>query len=294
MLNLQQNILLAPYTSFQIGGPADYFTEANSPEELIEAIQHAQQKQLPFFILGGGSNTLFHENGFRGIVIKSNFKKITVHDNHNITAEAGALLSALLQKSESFPEWIGLPGTVGGAIRGNAGANGLEVKDVLKTARIYNFETGEIKEFTNAQLEFDYRHSLLKKNKNLLVLSGTFEIPHAPDPTTDQANDRQRNLQKMTDILKKRNATQPKGKSAGCVFKNPAPGISAGKLIDEAGCKGLHIGDIEISTTHGNFFLNHGKGTQREVIELIEMAKQKVLEKHKIQLQEEVEIVPER
>lgn len=282
----QANIALAPFSSFQIGGPADFFAEAPTKEEFIEILKDAKNKNTPFYILGGGSNILFHENGFRGLIIRPTFKKITVSKNR-IIAEAGGLLSQLVQEAiknnlSGMEEWVGLPGTVGGAIRGNAGANGVETKDILKEAEIFDLQKEKIETKQSSEMQFEYRNSIFKNNNNLFILSGTFELKEEnPDK------------QKMMEILRKRNITQPKGKSAGCVFKNPVNGISAGALIDQSGCKGMRIGDMEISQTHGNFFINHGHGTQSEALQLIEKAKKVVKEKTGYELETEIEIIPQ-
>lgn len=333
---IRQNIALAPYSTFQIGGPADFFAEPQSPKQFIDLIKFARQNNIPFFILGGGSNTLFHENGYRGLVIHPVFKRITFQSPEDPTrnseifvmeihADAGALLSRVIQiaLNENFAglePLVGLPGTVGGAIRGNAGAEGVEIKDILESAHIYDIKDQKEKTISARDLNFSYRHSIFKENKNLFILGGTFHLK--------KVNDAVLLRKKMTDILKKRAITQPKGKSAGCIFKNPvlqgssmgkasglnlaqgsmtnaapysisyAPAstpqhISAGRLIDECGLKGLREGDIEISNTHGNFFINHGKGIQKDVLKLIKIAQEKIKQEKGYELETEIEIVPE-
>lgn len=329
---IRRNIPLAPCSTFQIGGPADFFAEPQSPEQFIDLIKFAQKNKTPFFILGGGSNTLFHENGFRGLIIHPVFKRITFQSPEDLTrnseishrefvmeidADAGALLSQVIQiaLNESLAglePLVGLPGTVGGAIRGNAGAEGVEIKDILESAHIYDLKEQKEKKVPARDLKFSYRHSIFKENKNLFILGGTFHLK--------KVNDIDPLRKKMTDILKKRAITQPKGKSAGCIFKNPilqvssisemspphsplasAPPshssppqhISASRLIDECGLKGLREGDIEISNTHGNFFINHGQGTQKDVLKLIKIAQEKVKQEKGYELKTEIVIVPE-
>ena len=286
---IRENVILAQYSTFQIGGPADLFAEPESPQDCVALLSEAKNKKVPFFVLGGGSNTLFHDKGFRGLIIHPNLKKIEV-DGEKIRAESGVLVAQLLQKAiasnlAGMEGWIGLPGTVGGAIRGNAGASGIETKDLLESAEIFDCETGKIEKKLTHELDFGYRDSIFKKNHALIILAGTWKLHQTEDtkPLRDT----------MTEILKKRNQTQPKGKSAGCIFKNPIPGVSAGKLIDESGCKNLRKGDIGVSSVHGNFFLNRGKGTQKQVLALIHETQKTVKAKTGYDLHAEIEIVPE-
>ena len=286
---IRENVILAEYSTFQIGGPADLFAEPDNIEDLILLIAEAKQQAIPSFILGGGSNTLFHDNGFRGLIIHPNLKKIEIN-GENIRAESSIPVAQLLQKAiatnlAGMEGWIGLPGSVGGAIRGNAGASGVETKDLLESAEIFDQQTGKIEKKFTKELDFDYRDSIFKKNPTLIILAGTWKFHKVEDAKAMQAT--------MTEILKKRNQTQPKGKSAGCIFKNPAPGISAGKLIDESGCKNVQKGDIQISSVHGNFFLNHGKGTQKDALELIHETQKIVKQKTGYDLHTEIEMLPE-
>jgi UDP-N-acetylmuramate dehydrogenase len=287
--SIRQAIPLAPYTSFNIGGQADLFAEPKTQEEFIALITQAHQYGIRTFILGGGSNTLFSERGFRGFVIHPLLKKISAAD-HSITAEGGALLSQVIQAAvknnlSGMENLIGLPGTVGGAVRGNAGAGGTEMKDIISSATLYDGKKNRVVEYSNEQLDFAYRHSTLKGNRSLIVLCATFGLKKSYSTSEQQKI--------MQEILKKRFTTQPKGKSAGCAFKNPTR-ISAGKLIDECGLKGLRVGGIEVSTTHGNFLQNVGGATQKNVLTAIRKIKQTVYGKRKIRLEEEIKIVPEK
>ncbi len=300
---IQKNIPLAPFTSFQIGGPADLYAEPKRPEELEALVTEAVKNGIPYYILGGGSNTLFSDKGFRGLVIRPQFKAIAVTataDGNSITAEAGALLSQVIRTAakhdlSGMEVWIGLPGTVGGAVRGNAGAGGKEIKDFLSSATIFDLKQQKIVEYSNADLEFDYRHSTLKDKPHLIVLSATFRFEKK------LSAEEQRVLMQHT--LAQRHATQPKGHSAGCAFKNeidPRTHIaySAGKLIDECGLKGTRIGGIEVSNIHGNFLQNVGTpdqpATQQDVLDVIALIKKTVKEKKNIDLHEEVQIIRER
>lgn len=299
---IQKDVPLAPLTSFQIGGPADFYAEPKTIEQLEKLVTEANKNHIPYYILGGGSNTLFSDKGFRGIVIRPQFKKISITETPteaSIIAEAGATIAQLIQaaaKSDlsGIEVWVGLPGTVGGAVRGNAGAGGVEIKDILSSATILDLKQRKIIELSNADLELGYRHSTLKDKPHLIVLSATFHFDKKL-PTQEQQL-------LMKDVLQKRHATQPKGKSAGCAFKNgtdPATNsiISAGKLIDECGLKGTRVGGIEISTVHGNFLQNIGTpdkpATQQDVLDAIALIKKTVKTKKNIDLHEEIQIVPE-
>lgn len=294
---VRENVVLAPYTSFNIGGPARFFAEPRTQEECISLMEEARHQRIPVFILGGGTNTLFHDKGFRGLVIRPQLKKICVTEN-SIIAESGALIAQVVQAAakhglSGLEGWIGLPGTVGGAVRGNAGANGVETKDLLTSATIFDLKKNRIEEYSQKNLKFSYRYSLLKKNPHLLLLSATFTFCEKLETKKQQ--------EKMKEILTKRLSSQPKGKNAGCMFTNPTlvatsavpvPScISAGKLIDECGLKGTRIGGIEISTVHANFLQNIEAATQKDVLSMITLIKKTVYKMRKIRLHEEVQVV---
>lgn len=286
---VRRHVPLAAYTSFQIGGPADYFCDAQTQENFIEALVWARGGGVRAFVLGGGSNTLFPDDGVRGLVIRPQFKRITVYNN-TITAEAGALLAQVVQTAvqhefAGIAGWVGLPGTVGGAVRGNAGAHGVSVKDILVSATVFDLHDGiggTIAEYSGPMLEFGYRDSLVKRRGGLFVLSATFHFDGVA------SGNEQRSV--MREILAARQKSQPKGKNAGCIFKNP-PGLSAGKLIDECGLKGRRVGGVEVSRVHGNFFQNVGGATQRDVLALIKLVKDTVYTRRRVKLHEEIEIV---
>lgn len=305
---IQRDVVLAPYTSFNIGGQADFFAEVKTPEQLEMVLVEARKREVPYYILGGGSNTLFHDKGFRGVIVKPHFKAINVQLDEagggSIVVEAGLPLAQLIQTAAKhelagMEVWIGLPGTVGGAVRGNAGAGGSEISDFLASASIFDLGRLTIEEYTNAQLEFAYRSSMLKSHPELIVLSATFHF------AKNLSAEEQRVI--MQETLAKRHATQPKGQNAGCMFKNATrrspidPNtvipVSSGKIIDQCGLKGTRIGGIEISMIHGNFLQNVGTpehpATQQDVLDVIALVKKTVKEKENIELHEEVQIVGE-
>lgn len=300
--NIKRNITLAPYTSLHIGGMADYFAEPDTREELIELIETAKKNRIPWCILGGGSNTVFHDNGFRGIVIRPGLKSMYTTET-TILAEAGAPHAHVIQEATKhhmggLEPLVGLPGSVGGAVRGNAGAGGTDTGSRISSITVYDTKTKKIIILSGKQCAFAYRHSIIKEKPWLIILDATFFLPEKR-PSAEQ-----RLI--MAEILRHRNTSQPKGKSAGCIFKNPsvaltsvaskklnATKLSAGKLIDESGLKGEMIGDMYISVIHGNFFQNKGNGTQKDLAALIEKTKKTVFAKKHIHLEEEVQMMGE-
>lgn len=246
--NIKKNILLAPYTTFKIGGKAKYFYEAKNREDLIKAIKWAKAaKGLPYFILGGGSNILISDKGFDGLVIKLSI------------GNAGVLLSKLVDESIKAGltglEWaVGIPGTVGGAVKGNASAFGVSMSDIVKSVKRYKD----------------------------IILSVELEL---------KKGNRKKSQKLIQEYLEYRKKSQPmEFPSAGCIFKNPE-GDFAGRLIDQCGLKGTKIGKAMISKKHGNFIVNQGNAKAADVKKLIDLCKKKVKQKFGIELEEEIEYV---
>ncbi len=286
---LKENEPLAKYVNFRIGGPARWVVEAKTEGEIVEALRIAKDAGVPTFILGGGSNTLPSDQGFDGLVVKIALRSFSITPSSQegaggslVRADAGAMSAGLARATAEAGlaglEWmISLPGTVGGAVRGNAGCFGGEVKDNLVSARI--LRGGQITDVSAADCAFGYRDSAFKRTDDV-ILSATFALSPGI-PTVLKA--------KMEEQLAKRKASQPTNAgSAGCVFKNP-PGQSAGRLVDEAALKGQTIGDAEISTAHGNFIVNKGHATADQVVQLVALAKTRVRDRFGIQLQEEIQ-----
>jgi len=284
---IKRNILLKNYTTFRIGGPAKYFFEAKNKEDLIKAIQVSKKIKLPFFILGGGSNLLVSDEGFEGLVIKTFNTKYKIF-NTKIFAEAGLPLNKLVSISVDEElrglEWgMGIPGTVGGAIRGNAGAFGKSMADIVKNVEILKI-TGvqplQIRKLKNKDCNFKYRDSIFKYKKNLIILSTELQF---------QKGDKKKIKEKMKEFLDYRKKTQPLGfPSAGSIFKNP-PDISAGQFIDKCGLRGKKFGNVKISEKHANFIVNLGGGEAKDVIKLIKLIKKEVKNKFDIKLEEEIQ-----
>lgn len=275
------------YGTFLIGGPADYFLEAKSKEELLAGLKWAEQRDLPYFVFGAGTNLLFDDSGFRGLVIRNKSEGFQVNGNE-IWAEAGLLTAKLIKAAAEggltgLEAWNGLPGTVGGAVYGNAGCFGVECKDVLRTADIYLPGKG-VKTVTVKDLQYGYRDSALKSHGAMagaVVFSATFQLKKdLPEEIK----------MRMMEIAKSRIQKQPPGSSTGSFFKNP-PGDHAGRLIEACGLKGKQVGKAKISEQHANFFLNTGGATAADILTLADLAQKAVEDTFGIRLEREVVFV---
>ncbi len=277
------------HTSLRIGGPADIFAVPQDILSLSNMRARLKRRRVPFFPLGGGTNILVRDGGIEGTVISfRSLRKIETvkEDDENVYlfVRAGALLQRLVNFSKEngysgLEGLVGIPGTVGGAICGNAGAFGYEMKDILVSVEIMDSE-GKIDRFKAEGIAFGYRSSGISQNELLL----SAEIKLRKDKKEDISA-------RIEDFLKIKREKQPVWEhSAGCVFKNP-PGSSAGKLIDEAGCKSMRIGDVEVSAVHANFFINKGKASAADFIMLIEEVAARVKERSNVVLEPEIRIV---
>lgn len=273
---------MSQYTTFKIGGPADLFYEAKTSEEIIKAVKLARRLKTPYFILGEGSNLLVSDQGFRGLVIKIQTSKFKLQ-NSNIISESGAKLKTLVEEATkanlSGLEFVaGIPGTLGGAIRGNAGAWQQNIGDKVLKVRVLTKE-GEIKWLSQKDCQFKYRQSRFSKTGEI-ILKVELELKREV---------REKIKRKIEEVLKKREK-QPKEPSAGCIFVNPKP-LSAGKLIEECGLKGKQIGDAQISLKHANFIVNLGNARAKEALQLIKLAKTNIQKKFGIKLEKEIYLV---
>jgi UDP-N-acetylmuramate dehydrogenase len=284
LLNIKKNINLAPHTTFRIGGPAKFFVEVKNSDELIKAVSWAKKEKVKYFILGGGSNILFDDKGYKGLIIKITSKKIELIKNKNlIIASAGANLSQLvkfsLENNLKGLEWAsGIYGTVGGAVFGNAGANKGCMADVVEEVEVCNGKKIEV--LNNKDLNFKYRSSAIKKGET--IISVKLKLKKGDKKESEELSKK---------YLKQRKEKQPKGFCAGSIFKNPKANVSAGFLIEQCGLKGLKIGKAKISEKHGNFIINLGNAKSSDVLALIEKAKNEVEKKFAIKLKEELTIV---
>ncbi len=279
---------LSKHSTFQIGGPADFFYELNQTDELVPLLKFCRKNHLPYFIFGGGSNILFDDKGFRGLIIKIKTRKITINNDLTVTADAGMAVASLIQFTieenlSGLESWIGLPGTVGGAVRGNAGCNGLETKQILKHAQLLNPKTCKVHRVGNDYFEFDYRYSKLKKTQEI-VLTATFQLKKREMSPAEQHH-------MIKSLQKTRISKQPFGASTGSFFKNPSPDQSAGLLIEMAGLKGKVMNHAQISPKHANFFLNLGGAKAADILKLARFARRTIQRKFDIALEEEVQIL---
>jgi UDP-N-acetylmuramate dehydrogenase len=284
---LRERVPMAPYTSSRIGGPADYLLEVRSAEELAEAARALWAADIPLRVLGGGSNVLISDEGVRGLVILNRagaMRFSTRGQEPEVWAESGAALGILARRSVerglSGMEWATtVPGTVGGAVVGNAGAHGRDVANSLKVAEILQ-RGGESQPWPPDRLAFSYRRSWLKDHPGqAVVLSGTFQL---------RASSVEGTRKRAKEYAAYRKATQPGGASWGSMFKNP-PGDYAGRLIEAAGLKGAQRGDVQISRAHANFFVNLGDGRAEDAWDLIQLAKERVAEEFGVELELEIE-----
>ncbi len=286
---VQENISLAPYTSARIGGPADVMVTVKSADELADAMQLIWEHDLPYYILGGGSNVLVSDNGVRGVVVLNRAKEVRFEtgDQPHVWCEAGVVIANLAKrcasKSLSGLEWSAtVPGTVGGAVYGNAGAFGGDMNGNLVWAEVLT-KNGR-GNLSVEQMGYGYRTSVLKRGEMKgIILSALLKLKNS---TKEEVS------VKIGQFSERRKATQPPGASMGSMFKNPE-GDHAGRLIEAAGLKGARIGNAEISTLHGNFFINHGETKAEDIRALIQVVQRTVLERFNVNLELEVELVGE-
>lgn len=283
---LRTNQSLAVLSTFNIGGPADFFYEAKNEKDLVSLVELTQKKKIPFIIIGGGSNFLFDDLGFRGLVIKMADDSLKIGQEGKIIVGAGMILNKLVnfctQKGFSGLEFAaGVPGTIGGAVVGNAGAWQESIGEKVLRAKVLDKE-GKIEWLEQKDCQFEYRESLFKK-ESLIILSVELLL---------KQEDSQIIKQKVEENLNKR-LSQPKEPSAGSVFINPKPD-SAGVMIEKCGLKGYQIGGAKISDQHANFIINIGGAKTSDVLELIALAKKKVKQQFGLDLKTEIKFLKEK
>lgn len=273
------------HTTLRIGGTVSTYITVTGIEALRKLIKRFQERGQRYIVIGGGSNIVWPDDDLDLVVINlSGLRHIKRIDERTVLAGAGLSLSALVRYTASsglkgLEGLFGIPGTVGGAIKGNAGAFGYEIKDTLYYVKVID-ACGEFREISSDDIIFGYRSSSIKDEE--IIVEGAFRLKEGSRGIL---------IDTMRQYLKKRRQTQPIGlPSAGCVFKNP-PEDFAGRLIDEAGCKGMRSGGMEVSTVHANFIVNRGKGTQKDFLTLMEMVQDRVMKRFKIFLEPEVKII---
>ncbi|MFA5842694.1 MAG: UDP-N-acetylmuramate dehydrogenase [Candidatus Gracilibacteria bacterium] len=292
---VKQQIPLKLYSTFRVGGPADYFYSARDVESFLKISSEAKSENCRIFVLGNGSNVLFLDEGFRGLVIKMEMTGLEIKEDRLI-AEAGATWPSILKVAEKaglsgLEEMSGLPGTLGGAVCGNAGCFGKEMAQLVESALLYDPLSGKTKEVDQNYFNFRYRWSRLKETHEI-VLRVTLKLKNRShegkksDISLDNAG-----KQTLTSFASERAKKQPPGFSSGSFFKNPSPEKPAGLLIDQCGLKGFRVGGAQISPKHANFFINTGMASAQDLLSLRDQVKKSVFDRFQIALEEEVIIV---
>ena len=283
-----QNEPMSGHTTFRIGGPADFFVMPSDTEEIRQIAALCRRESVPYYVVGNGSNLLVGDRGYRGVIVQvfKNMNHISV-DNGKICAQAGALLSkvaaAAYEAGLTGLEFAsGIPGTLGGAVRMNAGAYGGEMKEVLESAEVLTPE-GEVLAIPEKEMKMGYRTSIVSR-MDYIVLGATLAL--AP-------GDKQEIRARMDELKEKRVAKQPlEYGSAGSTFKRPE-GYFAGKLIEDAGLRGFRVGNAQVSEKHCGFVINRGGATAAEVVELMDEVVRRVEETSGVRLEPEVKRIGE-
>ena len=306
-VKIRESVMLGPKTTYKIGGAAEFFLEVSTKEELMGGLEWAEAKSHTVTIIAGGSNVLVSDAGVKGLVIRLNNNGFKLKGDR-IEAGAGASLIEVSRLANNNNltglEWaIGIPGSVGGAVRGNAGAHGIYMADAAETVECYDRRKQVFRFFSNNDCAFNYKDSHFKQNRDLVIWGIYLKL--ATGKQTEIRN-------QVSAFLKFRDSAQPRLASAGCVFKNlqfdyiertspklanfilknnPPKGgkVGAGWIIDAIGLKGMKVGNVKISLEHANFIVNTGRGTAKEIRELITYVKKRIYDQFSIELEEEIE-----
>ena len=293
-MDIQEHVALSPYTTFHIGGPADIFITATTLDDLVEAVAYAKKKGVPYFVLGTGANILVGDKGFRGVVIKNDAKAYVLEENV-LMAESGAVMSDLIgftakKGLSGLEHFSGIPSTVGGGLWQNLHflspdrTKTMYIEEFLREAEILT-EEGERKIVDTSYFNFGYDTSILHTKKDV-VLSATFQL--TPKNEAEIENVIDANL-KWREEKHPQNATHC---SAGSIFKK-VENLGAGRLIEQVGLKGHQIGGAQISDKHANFIINTGNATANDVVQLVELVKEKVRAQFNVEMQPEISFVGE-
>jgi UDP-N-acetylmuramate dehydrogenase len=301
-MKFRKNVSLKNYTTFKIGGRAKYFFIAKTKKDLIKAVATAKKLKLPFFVLGGGSNLLVSDKGYNGLIINFKFSIFNFQKNKIIVGagtKLGELVNASAERRLSGLEWAsGIPGTVGGAVFGNAGSFQKSMKDVVKEVEVLDTKDSRFEIYDFKKCKFGYRNSIFKHKKNLIILSVILNLKKGKKSEIKK---------KIKEYLNYKKERQPLNyPSAGSIFKNPS-GFSAGelgeedessslsfaaaRLIEKCGLKGKRIGQAKISEKHANFIVNLGNARAKEVKKLINLIKKEVKKKFGVLLDEEIQFL---
>lgn len=282
---LKENVDLKKYNTYKISGTAKYLIEVKDEESLVQLINYLKENNINYYVFGNGSNVVIPENEFNGVIIKLNEFNQIIIDDDEVTVGAGVMLPKLVNETVNNClkglEWAsGIPGTLGGSVVGNAGAYLSEIFDFIVSVRV--LDSGVIKELKKSDIEYKYRYTSLKNNKNVIVLSAKLRLEKG---NSDES------LNLMKKRMERRLESQPLDyPNAGSVFRNPENDF-AGRLIEECGLKGKTIGGAMVSTKHANFIINYDNASCSDVRDLIKLVHDEVLNKTGVDLIVEQEII---
>lgn len=291
MENIKRDEPMSKHTSFKIGGPADFFVRVQNINQLKRVIEIANENNIKYYIVGNGTNLLVLDKGVRGIVIRLDFNDIEINEKNEkvqMTLGAGVLLAkcAAVASNSGYTGFEfagGIPGTIGGAVRMNAGAHGGEFKDIVIRTK-YLDDKGKIIEIDNSKHEFEYRHSMFCNNQKYVILETTIEL---------EKGNKEEIQSKMKEYLTYRKEKQPIDKpNAGSTFKR-GDGFITAKLIDDSGLRGFSIGGAQVSEKHAGFVINKGNATAEDIMNLVNHIKKVVYEKFEKNIELEIEIIGE-
>lgn len=285
-IKVEQNIRLSQFTTYNVGGPAKFFSRAENWRQMIGLREFAKKQGVPYMILGGGSNVLFSDTGYPGLIIMNQMNKINFH-GQSVTADSGVYLSKLVLIASKYnlggiSGLANVPGSVGGAVYGNAGIPDIWISNVFMHAEILPTNGNEPIIVGTDYCEFGYRTSKFKRT-NDIILSATLKLKPTPSPIIQA---------EIGEYMKARILKQPTGLSCGSFFKNPGQFPSAGWLIEQSGCKGMKVGGAQVSEKHANFIMNIGGATAANIVELGKRVHDAVFAKFNINLEPEVQILP--
>jgi len=284
-IECQNALPLSSKSSFKIGGKADLAVFPKNTSELEYVVAYLMDRDIPYIIVGNGSNILFEDEGYRGCVIfteKMNDVKI---EGNRIYAGVGMSYTALASKAKAasltgLEFAYGIPGSVGGAVVMNAGAYGGQTADVLESCDVFDAEKCELYTLTKDEMELSYRHSVLSENKNLICVGATFTLKEGNKEEIDAV---------MRDLMQRRISKQPlEYPSAGSVFKRPAPDLFVGKMIEDSGLKGYTVGGAQVSEKHAGFIINVGGATAKDVLGLVEHIQSVIKKNYGVELECEI------
>lgn len=303
-IDIREHELLAPYTIFKIGGPARWFFVVKNSQDLFRIAEWITRMQVPFVVLGGGSNVLVNDRGFEGLVIRMEDRSFAL-EGEQVSAAAGAIFAAVAKTATdnglSGLEWaFGIPGTVGGAVRGNAGAFGGSTADCVLHVEILDGNTGILSSVAGSEMAFEYRRSMCAEKKSWIVTRATLQLVSAPVGECKV---------RLAEFLEQKKSHQPLGhQCAGCAFKNIAISrmnpdaeiqteflqkgfVPAGYLIEKAHMKNHVIGRAMVSPKHANFMINLGGASAADIYELMQVVKERVYDYCGVLLEEEVQYI---